>query len=137
MVQHFEYREPVRADWERWLDSMTSKEFLTTVVEVTRKEVFQYLDPLVGATYPALGSDVISAYTGTAFPGAEAVWKAATKYKPDESLYASFPGGNSAIARHFVKTILPEAINCSDRCAMSSRARSTGRRSIGTGARSA
>lgn len=36
---------------------------------------------------------VISANTGTAFPGAEAVWK-----------------GNSGIARHFVKTILPDGI---------------------------
>ena len=32
MVQHFEYREPVRDDWERWLDSMTYREFLTTFV---------------------------------------------------------------------------------------------------------
>ena len=119
MIQHFEYREPLRDDWERWLDSMTYKEFLQNVVGVTRKEVFQYLDPLVGATFPALGSDVISAYTGTAFPGAEAVWKAATKAKYGEKpkseeagggIYASFPGGNSAIARHLVKTILPEAI---------------------------
>jgi len=97
-------------DWERWMDSMTYKDFLTNVVGVTRKEVFQYLDPMVGATFPGLGSDVISAYTGTAFPGAEAVWAAATNYKPDGSLYVSFPGGNSGIARHFVKTILPEAI---------------------------
>ncbi|TMD02807.1 MAG: NAD(P)/FAD-dependent oxidoreductase [Chloroflexi bacterium] len=113
MMQHFEYREPVRKDWDRWLDSMTYKEFLQKVVGITRKEVFEYLDPLVGATYPGLGSDVISAYTGTAFPGAEAVWKAATGLKSDEpegTIYASFPGGNSGIARHFVKTILPDAI---------------------------
>jgi len=113
MMQHFEYREPVRKDWDRWLDSMTYKEFLQKVVGITRKEVFEYLDPLVGATFPGLGSDVISAYTGTAFPGAEAVWKAATGSKSDEpegTIYASFPGGNSGIARHFVKTILPEAI---------------------------
>jgi spermidine dehydrogenase len=117
MMQHFEYREPIRDDWERWLDGMTYKEFLQNVVGVTRKEVFQYLDPMVGATFPGLGSDVISAYTGTAFPGAYAVWKAATESrygeKPeptDQGLYVSFPGGNAGIARHLVKAILPEAI---------------------------
>lgn len=118
-VHHFEVREPLREDWERWLDGMTYKEFLQNVVGVTRKEVFQYLDPLVGATYPGLGSDVISGYLGTSFPGADAVWKAAQKAKsggkaePEqagERLYASFPGGNAAIARHLVKTILPGAI---------------------------
>ncbi len=109
-VQHFEYREPVREDWERWMDSMTYKEFLQKYVGVTRREVFRYLDPMVGATFPGLGSDVISAYTGTAFPGAEAIWAAATNYKPEDYVYASFPGGNSGIARHFVKTILPDAI---------------------------
>jgi spermidine dehydrogenase len=113
MVQHFEYREPVREDWERWLDGMTYKEFLQNVVGVTRKEVFQYLDPLVGATFPGLGTDVISAYMGTEFPGAMAVWNAAkgTKTKWENyGLYTSFPGGNSAIARHLVKAILPDAI---------------------------
>ncbi len=113
MMQHFEYREPVRKDWEQWLDGMTYKEFLQSVVGVTRKEVFQYLDPLVGATFPGLGSDVISAYLGTAFPGAAAVWKAATGRRPDGpegTIYASFPGGNAGIARHLVKAILPEAI---------------------------
>ena len=109
-LQHFKYREPVRADWDRWLDSMTYKEFLQKHVGVTRREVFRYLDPMVGATFPALGSDVISAYTGIAFPGADAVWAAATNYKPVPYVYGSFPGGNSGIARHFVKTILPDAI---------------------------
>jgi spermidine dehydrogenase len=114
MIQHYQYREPVRKDWEQWLDSMTYKEFLQNVVGVTRKEVFQYLDPLVGATFPALGSDVISAYTGTAFPAASAVWRASQGNRwgedEDKSIYTSFPGGNSGIARHLAKAILPEAI---------------------------
>ena len=35
MVEHFQYREPARADWARWMDSMTYKEFLTNVVGAT------------------------------------------------------------------------------------------------------
>ncbi len=112
-VQHYEYRDPVPGDWERWMDGMTYKEFLQNVVGVGSKEVFQYLDPMVGATFPGLGSDVISAYTGTAFPGASAVWRAAEGIESDEddgSIFTSFPGGNAGIARHMVKAILPEAI---------------------------
>ena len=113
-VQHYEYREPLRKDWESWLDSMTYKEFLQKHVGVTRKEVFQYLDPMVASTFPGLGSDVISAYTGTAFPGADAVWKASQEGKASDSsgdgIFTSFPGGNAGIARHMVKTILPDSI---------------------------
>ena len=117
-MQLFEYREPLPADWKRWLDSMTYKEFLQKYVGVTQREVFDYLDPMVAAAYPGLGSDVISAYLGAEFPGASAIAKIAddSEFKEFENwdgskyLYTSFPGGNAGIARHIVKTMLPGAI---------------------------
>ncbi len=54
-MQHFEYRDPLPADWKRWLDSMTYKEFLQKYVGVTRSEVYDYLDPMIAATFPGLG----------------------------------------------------------------------------------
>ena len=115
-MQHFEWRDPLPEDWDRWLDSMTYKEFLEKYVGITRKEVFDYLDPMIASSFPGLGSDVISAYHARYFPGPAAVWRLADD--PDimdweedvDAIYVSFPGGNAGIARHIVKTILPEAI---------------------------
>jgi len=114
-MQHFEYREPFPADWKRWMDSMTYKEFLQKYVGITRSEVYDYLDPMIAATFPGLGCDVISAYMGAVFPGASAVATASgdpewVDSEGSESLYVSFPGGNAGIARHIVKTMLPGAI---------------------------
>ena len=114
-MQHFVYRDPVPDDWKRWLDSMTYKEFLQKYVGVTRSEVYDYLDPMIAATFPGLGCDVISAYMGSNFPGASAVARASgdpewMDWESDDYMYVSFPGGNAGIARHIVKTMLPEAI---------------------------
>ena len=115
-MQHFEWRDPVPEDWKGWLDSMTYKEFLQKYVGITRHEVFDYLDPMLAATFPGLGSDVVSAYLAQNFPGPAAIGRASGDPdwvdwgKDDESLYVSFPGGNAGIARHIVKTMLPDAI---------------------------
>jgi len=112
----FYKRDPLPEDWDRWLDSMTYKEFLEKYVGITRKEVFDYLDPMIAASFPGLGSDVISAYHARYFPGPAAVWRLADDpeimdwEEDDDAIYVSFPGGNAGIARHIVKTILPEAI---------------------------
>jgi spermidine dehydrogenase len=114
-MQHFEYRDPLPDDWKRWMDSMTYKEFLQKYVGVTRPEVYDYLDPMMASTFPGLGSDVTSAYMGMVFAGASAVGKASGDpewgdWPQNDSIYVSFPGGNAGIARHIVKTMLPDAI---------------------------
>jgi spermidine dehydrogenase len=104
-------------DLDAWLDSMSYKEYLTRIVGVTSPEVFRYLDPEVAGSGTGLGCDSISALAARGFlaPGtltAEEIERdRARRLHPelqDEAI--SFPGGNTAIARYFVKRLVPEAI---------------------------
>ena len=107
-MEHFQWRDPLPDDWKAWLDSMTYKEFLERYVGITRPEVFDYLDPMLAATFPGLGTDVVSAYHTSWMPGPEAVARLSdesefgNEEEFDESFYVSFPGGNAGIARHNV-----------------------------------
>ncbi|MDH4109955.1 MAG: NAD(P)/FAD-dependent oxidoreductase [Gammaproteobacteria bacterium] len=93
---------------EEWsnetLDGMTLKAFYTDVLGLP-PETSNYYDPIM-ASIAGLGCDVLSAYWGRyfEFPGF---------VRPDtlggEPL-TSFPGGNAAIARYFVRKLVPGSI---------------------------
>lgn len=103
---------PQKKDWHHWLDSMTYEEFLTRHVGVS-KDVTAYLNPQTAAMGCGLGADVISAYSAYEFlqPGVISYKRHAGYEEPSEYVYlASFPGGNTGIARHFVKAMIPGAI---------------------------
>lgn len=103
---------PVKDDWHHWLDSMTYSEFLTRHVGVSR-DVEPYLNPQTAAMGCGLGTDVISAYSSYEFiqPGVLSYKREAGFEDPTEYLYlASFPGGNTGVARHMVKAMIPKAI---------------------------
>lgn len=104
-------RAPPRevADFERWLDGMTYRAFLTDELKLSQ-EVAPFVDPLLATANHGFGSDVISAFAAfrTGLPGVRAYGPAAEAADP--TLLMSFPGGNSAIARHAVKALLPDAI---------------------------
>jgi len=87
-----------------WLDSMTMKEYYENVLRQV-PEVSSYYDPIM-ASIIGLGCDALSAYWGQYFamPG----FTRPAAY--DEAALISFPGGNAAIARHFVKKMIPNAI---------------------------
>ena len=112
------YRTPPRrADWERWLDSMTYADFLQNVVGVDKSvlpDVLKYLNPITAAMGCGLGADVISAYSAYNFiqPGVIGYYRYQTGgVDPTDEIYlASFPGGHAGTARHFLKKILPAAI---------------------------
>lgn len=102
-------------DLNAWLDGMTYTDYLTKYVGITRSEVFDFLSPMIAAYGTGLGCDAVSALAAKFFfaPGtttaAEAA--AAAEESSDASFYpVSFPGGNTGIARHFVKKMLPDAI---------------------------
>jgi spermidine dehydrogenase len=104
-------------DLDRWLDSMTYKEFLTKVVGVTRPEVFKYLDPEIAAYGTGLGCDTVSALAARNFHAP--AMSTAEEIERDRRRHAgqglqfepvSFPGGNTAVARYFVKRLLPQSI---------------------------
>jgi spermidine dehydrogenase len=91
-------------DTDRWLDSMSMKAYYEQELGVS-PEVTSFYDPIM-ASIIGLGCDGMSAYWGKYFdmPGF------ALPGDYDAPLLHSFPGGNAAFARHFVKRILPDAI---------------------------
>jgi spermidine dehydrogenase len=93
-------------DVGRWLDSMSYKDYIEKVMGLD-PGVTRYADPILAAAV-GLGCDVTSAYTAQEIqmPG----FAFTRKGSPSHSEYHSFPGGNTCIARYFVKALLPNAI---------------------------
>ena len=112
------YRTPPRrADWARWLDSMTYEQFLINVMGIEADvlpDILKYLNPVAAAMGCGLGADVISAYSPVNYlqPGVSGYLRYELDgIDPSDGLYlASFPGGNAGAARHFLKKILPAAL---------------------------
>jgi len=100
-------------DFERWLDTMTYKDFIEKVMRLS-PAVTDYADPILVSAAGG-SSDVLSAYAAYAivFPGTNTFLPAEvrdfTKFERH-----SFPGGNTGFARFFVKRIMPEAIGGKD-----------------------
>ena len=109
----------VRADLLRWrrtngettdefrrrLDTMSYAEYLERVLTL-RPEVTRYVAPIVGLINGA-SPDGVSAFASSQI-GMPAVARVRSQTGP---LPQSFPGGNAAYARHFVKWLVPEGIS--------------------------
>jgi len=98
-------------DLTAWLDGMTYSDYLASNVGITRPEVFEFLSTMIAAYGTGLGCDAVSALAAKHFfaPGTTTAAEAAEA--GDDPFYpVSFPGGNTSIARHFVKKLLPDAI---------------------------
>lgn len=93
-------------DVQRWLDSMTYKDYIEKVMGLDPR-VTRYADPILAAA-AGLGCDVTSAYTARELqlPGFAFLRKGTASHAED----VSFPGGNACMARHFVKAMIPSAI---------------------------
>jgi len=95
------------ADYDRWLDSMTYKEYLEKVLKLD-PEITRYADPVL-ASVVGLGCDVISTYAArqVSMPGFP-------EFQGHRSLrnshWHSFPGGNDGFTRYLVKALIPAAI---------------------------
>jgi spermidine dehydrogenase len=93
------------SDLDQWLDGQTYQQVIEQVFGLP-PAVTAYLDPIV-ASATGLGCDATSAYAvySDALPGF-------TGYYPETVIdhRHSFPGGNDGFARHFVKAIMPWAI---------------------------
>jgi spermidine dehydrogenase len=109
----------VRADLLRWrttsgetggafrrrLDTMTYAQYLEGVLKL-RPEVTAFVAPIVGLINGA-GPDAVSAFAASQI-GMPGVARVRSRTGP---LPQSFPGGNSAYARHFVKYLVPDGIS--------------------------
>jgi spermidine dehydrogenase len=89
-----------------WLDSMTYGDFVTKVMGLD-PEVLSYADGYITTAISGTSSG-ISAYAAQLF-GMPGVSPDRDRGQPKVDLI-SFPGGNSAVLRHFVKAVLPHAI---------------------------
>jgi len=95
------------ADYDRWLDSMTYKDYIEKVLRLD-PAVTRYAHPVL-ASVVGLGCDVISAYTArqVSLPGFP-------EFQGQRSLrnshWHSFPGGNDGFSRYFIKALVPDAI---------------------------
>ncbi|MDP2156280.1 MAG: NAD(P)-binding protein [Nitrospirota bacterium] len=93
--------------YNRWLDSMTYKNYLEKILKLD-PEITRYADPVL-ASVVGLGCDVISAYTArqVSMPGFP-------EFQGHRSLkkshWHSFPGGNDGFSRYFIKALIPDAI---------------------------
>jgi len=93
--------------YDRWLDSMTYKDYLEKILKLD-PEITRYADPVL-ASVVGLGCDVISAYAArqVSMPGFP-------EFQGHRSLrnshWHSFPGGNDGFSRYFMKALIPEAI---------------------------
>ena len=112
---------PRRDDWEKWLDSMTYREFLLNVAGVPADcidGVCAYLDPVVAAMGCGQGSDIISAYSALNFlmPGVNGYLRYQNGGADvNDTIYlATFPGGNTFAAKRFLKLAKPEALSGDD-----------------------
>jgi spermidine dehydrogenase len=90
---------------DRWLDSMSYGDLVVRELGLSR-DVFRLSDPLVATGDFGVSSDAVSAYGAKllGLPGTGDTLSSAL----DESF--SFPGGNAAILRHIVKSLIPAAI---------------------------
>lgn len=103
-LREMELEAPDGREIGPWLDSMTLKTCYEEVLGLP-EAVTSYYDPIM-ASIIGLGCDAIAAHWGRyfAFPG----FLRPADY--DAEPLKSFPGGNAALARHFVKNINPDAI---------------------------
>ena len=105
------HEHEVRAKWlpkahgdadARRLDGMTLEDHLIEAYGISRDTVRRFLSPIAGGG-AGLGADAVSAYVDYA-PDVLLPWR----YDEGPQM---FPGGNSGVARHIVKTLLPDAID--------------------------
>lgn len=102
------FETPERPDFERWLDTLSYKEYIEDVLGFS-SAVTRWADPIMAGGI-GLGCDAISAY------GAMRLGMPIKGEMPAYNSWQrnSMPGGNDGFARHFVKKIMPHAISGDD-----------------------
>lgn len=95
---------------DAWLDSMSYADLLHNIMKFP-KAVADYVDPIVSVAAYGVSADAVSAYAAKLIrlPGASEYPERDPLPTADKE-YFGFPGGNSAIARHFVKRLIPDSI---------------------------
>jgi spermidine dehydrogenase len=85
----------------RRLDSMTLEQHLMDAYGIGRETIRRYLSPVTGGG-SGVGADALSAY-------ADYAADVLLPWRYDQGTQM-FPGGNASVARHIVRTLLPDAL---------------------------
>jgi spermidine dehydrogenase len=98
-------------DVNQWLDTMTYKDLLEKKMGFSPK-VTDYMDPVLAISMGGVCSDVYSAYSAKLLemPGTGYQYRYDPKLTDEDVGVYSYPGGNTAIFRHIIKYLLPDAI---------------------------
>ncbi len=104
-------------EWHTWLDSMTLKDLLLSEMKLD-PGVLDYISGTISTSGGGLSPSVVSAYSTAQYysPPAGRIWSTVAEREDvpaassEEFTLVSFPGGNSGIARAFVKKMIPDAI---------------------------
>jgi spermidine dehydrogenase len=94
-------------DYDRWLDSITYQHYLEKTLGLD-PDITRFAHPIL-ASVVGLGCDVISAFAArqVSMPGFP-------EFQGHRSLkrshWHSFPGGNDALCRYFIKALIPDSI---------------------------
>lgn len=104
-------------DWAAWLDSMTLRRLLIDEMGLD-PGVLDYVNGTISTSGGGLSASVVSAYACAQYyaPPAGRIWSTVAAREGHEAsdseafTLVSFPGGNTGIARAFVKKMIPEAI---------------------------
>lgn len=94
----FKYRGD---EHSRWLDSMSLEDYLVKEKGVSRETVRTFVSPGVAGGV-GLGADVVSAFV-------QYCWLPAKDYSYETGIQQA-PGGMTGLARHIVKSLIPDAI---------------------------
>jgi spermidine dehydrogenase len=106
----FNFETPDQPDFDRWIDSVTYKEYVEDYLGFS-PYVTRHADVILAGSV-GLGSDALSANSarGLGMPilGGNTVQQ--TTSGPSDWTRHSLPGGNDGFSRHFIKKIIPNAI---------------------------
>ena len=99
-----------RTDFNRWLDTLTYREYLENTMGLSAS-VPEFANPILASAL-GLGSDVISAYGAyqIGMPGFKGFGRWTGTRRLDKTDWHSFPGGNDGFTRYFIKALIPGAI---------------------------
>jgi spermidine dehydrogenase len=114
-LYHGDGRDTAGENWEQWLDGITYKQYLGEVLDIEPR-VIEWLDKTLSTT-GGLGCDAVSAKFAmiAGSPGFDKGFGGPSLYRfsPDDTEAAgvfAFPGGNDAVYRLMLKSVLPDVI---------------------------
>ncbi len=100
-----------KENWKQWLDTMSYKQYIEDVLGHS-PAVTDFVNPMIATGMSGTACDAVSAYFAYryALPGMLGFHGVTVADAEEKLHWGMFPGGNSGIARHFVRKLIPDSI---------------------------